>query len=376
MRQLPRRPHQRGHRRLRAPDARALACGSTRPTRTRSRRTGTSSASRRATRRATPTTSASSASTATSTRPPTTGRSRPASATCTPTSPRSARRRPTASPRSRARWPPRRATATPPARAGGSARRTRAHEVADARPAPAPRDAPRAGGTRRAPAAHRASASAPCSARGALAAARRGRRRRRSPGRSRSPADPGRGRVAAAALARARSDAALLPAAAPLDRIARAVCDAYVALGELRPEAAGLARRSSRARPATCAAALRDATPEEAERVTAALDALLGAGRAAALPALAAHRAARPAPGGRCCASRPGAGRPLTVVARGARRPRPPQGARGGARGRLAPLARPRELRFTQRDGPGREALADAAAQEWSYDTQRRDVWQ
>ncbi len=36
----------------------------------------------------------------------------------------------------------------------------------------------------------------------------------------------------------------------------------------------------------------------------------------------------------------------------------------------------PSALRFTQRDGPGRAALAEAAAQEWSYDTQLRDVWQ
>ena len=36
----------------------------------------------------------------------------------------------------------------------------------------------------------------------------------------------------------------------------------------------------------------------------------------------------------------------------------------------------PAELRFTQRDEPGRVALAEAAAQEWSYDTQRRAVWQ
>jgi hypothetical protein len=35
----------------------------------------------------------------------------------------------------------------------------------------------------------------------------------------------------------------------------------------------------------------------------------------------------------------------------------------------------PAQLRFTQRDAAGREALAQAAAQEWSYDTQRRDVW-
>ena len=36
----------------------------------------------------------------------------------------------------------------------------------------------------------------------------------------------------------------------------------------------------------------------------------------------------------------------------------------------------PAELRFTQRDERGREALAEAAAQDWSYDTQRRAVWQ
>jgi len=36
----------------------------------------------------------------------------------------------------------------------------------------------------------------------------------------------------------------------------------------------------------------------------------------------------------------------------------------------------PAELAFTQRDGPGREALAAAVAQDWSYDTQRRAVWQ
>ena len=36
----------------------------------------------------------------------------------------------------------------------------------------------------------------------------------------------------------------------------------------------------------------------------------------------------------------------------------------------------PAELVFTQRDGPGREALAAAVAQDWSYDTQRRAVWQ
>lgn len=36
----------------------------------------------------------------------------------------------------------------------------------------------------------------------------------------------------------------------------------------------------------------------------------------------------------------------------------------------------PAELAVTQREGPEREALAVAVAQEWSYDTQRRAVWQ
>ena len=36
----------------------------------------------------------------------------------------------------------------------------------------------------------------------------------------------------------------------------------------------------------------------------------------------------------------------------------------------------PAELRFTQREEAGRAALAEAAAQDWSYDTQRRAVWQ
>ena len=101
------------------------------------------------------------------------------------------------------------------------------------------------------------------------------------------------------------------------------------------------------------------------------------AGRAPALPALAAHRPARPVGGWRCCASPPGgAGRSSTawhaVPDDLGRRKERAEALAAAWRRWLGPA----ELRFTQRDGPGREALAEAAAQEWSYDTQRRAVWQ
>ena len=67
-----------------------------------------------------------------------------------------------------------------------------------------------------------------------------------------------------------------------------------------------------------------------------------GAGRAPALPALAARRTAGPVGGGRAAHRRRGHGAARDHLACGARRPRPAQGARGGPRGRLAPLARPR----------------------------------
>ena len=181
--------------------------------------------------------------------------------------------------------------------------------------------------------------------------------------------------LAAVALRRAGRDAALLPAAAPLDRIARAVCDAYVGLGELTPEAAASLTFEPRAS-GYLRCRLREAAPEEAARVTAALDALLGPverpryllSRLVAPPDPSATDVLRIAAGG--CG-------PLVTTWHAV----PDDLGRRKERAEALAVAwrrwlGPAELRFTQRDEPGRAALAEAAAQEWSYDTQRRAVWQ
>jgi superfamily II DNA or RNA helicase len=185
---------------------------------------------------------------------------------------------------------------------------------------------------------------------------------------------PFAGASAGAAIARARRDAALLPVAAPLDRIARAVTEAYVELEELRPEAAASLVLEPRAS-GYLRARLTDGTPEEAGHVTAALDALLGPVERPRY--LISRLIAPPDPGGgtllRIAARDRGA---LTVAWHAVpddlgRRKERAEALAAAWRRWLGPA----ELRFTQRDGPGREALAQAAAQEWSYDTQRRDIW-
>ena len=86
-----------------------------------------------------------------------------------------------------------------------------------------------------------AGASPPC---GALAGARQ-----RRPVALAGLADRRRARRRRAARARAPRRASCSPLAAPLDRIARAVTEAYVELGELRPEAAAsLVARAARVR--------------------------------------------------------------------------------------------------------------------------------
>ena len=212
----------------------------------------------------------------------------------------------------------------------------------DARAAPARRGggaAARRGAARDAPRAARARRSARCSA----AAGRSPsppRPARRSPRPSRSPALLPAAGLAAAALVRARRAAARHPAAAPLDRIALAVCDAYVALGELRPAAAASLAFEPRAS-GYLRCRLRDATPEESARVIAALDALLGP---VERPRYLLSRLVAPPDPGPAALLRIAAGGRGTArhdLARGARRPRAPQGARGGARRRVAPAARP-----------------------------------
>jgi superfamily II DNA or RNA helicase len=183
------------------------------------------------------------------------------------------------------------------------------------------------------------------------------------------------GVAAGMAVTRARRAAARLPAAAPLDRIAYAVCDAYVALGELRPTAAASLVFEPRAS-GYLRCLLTEATPEEAARVTAALDALLGPverpryllSRAIAPPRPSATALLRLAAGSRAPLMKAWHAVPDDL----GRRKQRAEALAAAWRRWLGPS----ELVFTQRDGPGRAALAQAAAQDWSYDTQRRAVWQ
>ena len=181
--------------------------------------------------------------------------------------------------------------------------------------------------------------------------------------------------LAAVALRRARRSAALLPAAAPLDRIAQAICDAYVGLGELRPEAAASLTFEPRAS-GYLRCRLHAATPEEAARVTAALDAMLGP---VERPRYLLSRLVAPPDPAVPDLLRIAAGSSARLVTAWhavpddlGRRKERAEALAAAWRRRLGPA----ELRFTQRGEAGHAALAEAAAQEWSYDTQRRAVWQ
>ena len=291
----------------------------------------------RGTRRAMRTTSASSASTATSTRPRrrnARGRRRPRAPRPLPFAPAARRDVPGDRARDGARAPRDRDAARARWRIGTP---YAGHEIAtlvlhprrDAPPPPRrlPERPPRIAVGERAAARRRDAIAALAAAPGP-----------RSPGRSRWPRFPLAGASAGAAVARARKDAALLPVAAPLDRIARAVCEAYVALGELRPERGGVARpRAARLRLPARAAHRRDAGGGGSRDGGARRAARPG--RAAALPGLTADRAARPRLGDRSCASRretatrspsPGTRCPTTsAAARSARRRSPAPGDAG-----------------------------------------------
>ena len=180
---------------------------------------------------------------------------------------------------------------------------------------------------------------------------------------------------AAAALRRARRATALLPAGAPLDRIARAICEAYTALGELRPEAAASLTFEPRAS-GYLRCRLHLATPEEAARVTAALDAMLGP---VERPRYLLSRYVAPPDPSPPDLLRVAAGSTAWLVQTWHAVPDDLGSHKQRAEALAAAWRRwlgPAELRFTQRDEPGRAALAEAAAQEWSYDSQRRAVWQ
>ena len=174
--------------------------------------------------------------------------------------------------------------------------------------------------------------------------------------------------VAARRLHRAR---AALPWAAPLDRVATAVAEAYVGLGELSPAAAA----SLRIEPRTSGylrCVLAAATADESARFTAALDEVLGP---VAAPRYLVSRLATPVGGGGqlMAALR---GRPAFATIWhavpgdfGSHKPRAEAFAAAWQR-----WLGPTQLVFTQRD-LGRESLAQAAAQAPGWETQLRSVW-
>jgi hypothetical protein len=176
------------------------------------------------------------------------------------------------------------------------------------------------------------------------------------------------------AALRLRRAEARLPLVLPLDRSARAVVDAYRALGELSDAAAD----SLLIEPRTSGylrCVLTEATPEESRRFAAALDELAGVSDAPR------YLVTRPLPD-------PGAGA-LTLLGRVLRR-RPPFPVRhhpvpadlARKKERAEAFAHawcrqygPAELVFTQRSEEGRRARAEAAAEDGGYETLVRDVW-
>ncbi|MBJ7330927.1 MAG: DEAD/DEAH box helicase family protein [Solirubrobacteraceae bacterium] len=166
----------------------------------------------------------------------------------------------------------------------------------------------------------------------------------------------------------------LFPVVPPLDLVARALADAYVALGELRPEAAA----SLDLEPRTTGhvrCALTAATPEEAGRFARALEQTLSpveaprylVSRAVAIPGLG-----RVAAVGRALTGRPTLDTVWHAV------PDDLGSHKKRAEALHAAWTRwlgPSRLAFTQRDDVGRRALATAAAQETEFETVVRDVW-
>ncbi len=175
---------------------------------------------------------------------------------------------------------------------------------------------------------------------------------------------------AAWAAVRLRRAGHELPPAAPLDRVARAVAEAYVETGDLRPAAAASLRIEPRA-DGFLRCVVPGATPEESGRVATALDTVL-----------------QPPGAPRYLVSRliadPNAGALSRLVRRhpfsttwhavpddlGSHKPRAEAFHRAWTR-----WLGPSELLFTQRTEEGRATRAQAASQDSDYDTQLRDVW-
>jgi superfamily II DNA or RNA helicase len=165
-----------------------------------------------------------------------------------------------------------------------------------------------------------------------------------------------------------------IPLVLPLDAAARAVTDAYRALGELSDAAAGSLAIEPRAG-GYLRCELRAATPEEGRRFAAALDELVSVSDAPRY--LVTRPLADPSLGGwallgRVLRRRPPFGERLHPV--------PADLARNKERAEAFHRAwrrhlGPGRLVFTQRSEAGREARAEAAAEAGGYETLLRDVW-
>jgi len=176
------------------------------------------------------------------------------------------------------------------------------------------------------------------------------------------------------AAARLRSTARLLDGPLPLDLVCRAICSAYVELGELSERAAAsltIEPRSS----GYLRCFLRDGTPQECARFARALDDVLGpAGTSRYLVSrLATTESAKPfALLHRTLTGKSAFGTRWVAV--------PEDLARN--KSRALAFARawrtwlgPSDLVFTQRSDTGRRTLAAAHAQAEAYHTARRRIW-
>jgi hypothetical protein len=165
-----------------------------------------------------------------------------------------------------------------------------------------------------------------------------------------------------------------LDAALPLDLVAHAICDAYRALGELTGQAAGSLAIEPRAS-GYLRCYLPQATPEESERFTQALDGALSPtefpryliSRLVPTPDRSLLR-----PLGRLISRQPPFERRWVAVPDDLGRTKPRAEAYAEAWRRWLG---PADLLFTLRSEAGRDAVADANAQRSDYQTSTRKIW-
>jgi superfamily II DNA or RNA helicase len=174
---------------------------------------------------------------------------------------------------------------------------------------------------------------------------------------------------AASRLGRARRDLSGPP---PLDLVSRAICDCYQALGELTAQAAASLTIEPRAA-GYLRCFLQDATPAENDKFTRALDDVLcPAGFPRYLVSRLVPGRGLAGPLARVLLRRPPFGHRWLAV--------PADLGRGKQRAEAYLQAwqrwlGPAELQFTQRSAAGKDAAAEAGAEQTDYTTSKRQVW-